>query len=319
MKRNAVALVAAVALAVASTARVANQSQEQREGQLTPEQLRAQTKGDFAPAMAPWPKVDPAASRSWPLNNLDTANSRYSTLDQINSTNIRSLAVKWLYHTQEQRLDADRRRRRDVRVTTPTASSRSTPRRGRPIWTNSTAGSGRGAAYGDGKIYVARDARVVALDAKTGELVDELRRQGHVERADRGAERAVPAPRQARGVGLLLQHGAAVPRRHAHRRHGAQREPHPRRLVLAHRRRRRASRCGSSGACRRDPTTRGGRSRRTRGSAACGTAAACGRRRRSTTGVEHAAPDDRQSVAGPGRLGAQGHQPVHATRSSRSI
>ena len=42
---------------------------------------------------------------------------------------------------------------------------------GKVIWTNATIGSGRGVAYGDGRIYVARDVRVVALDAKTGQPV----------------------------------------------------------------------------------------------------------------------------------------------------
>src|SRR3954469_13078919 len=35
----------------------------------------------------------------WPLHNLDLAGSRFSPLDQINTSNVRSLAPRWLFQT----------------------------------------------------------------------------------------------------------------------------------------------------------------------------------------------------------------------------
>src|SRR5919106_6353940 len=37
------------------------------------------------------------ASVNWPLHNLDLFGSRFSTLDQINTSNVRSLTPRWLF------------------------------------------------------------------------------------------------------------------------------------------------------------------------------------------------------------------------------
>src|SRR5947208_2443346 len=34
---------------------------------------------------------------NWPLHNLDLAGTRYSTLDQINRSNVKSLTPRWLF------------------------------------------------------------------------------------------------------------------------------------------------------------------------------------------------------------------------------
>ena len=34
---------------------------------------------------------------NWPLHNLDLAGSRYSTMDQINTSNVKTLAPRWLF------------------------------------------------------------------------------------------------------------------------------------------------------------------------------------------------------------------------------
>src|SRR5262245_9195191 len=39
----------------------------------------------------------PATTVNWPLHNLDLAGSRYSTLDQINRSNVKSLVPRWLF------------------------------------------------------------------------------------------------------------------------------------------------------------------------------------------------------------------------------
>src|SRR5258708_2669521 len=45
----------------------------------------------------PAPKVDRARSTDWSLHNGDIANSRYSSLDQINAANVSRLALKWTF------------------------------------------------------------------------------------------------------------------------------------------------------------------------------------------------------------------------------
>src|SRR6187397_2722702 len=39
------------------------------------------------------------ASVNWPLHNLDLAGTRYSTLDQINRSNVKTLTPRWLFQT----------------------------------------------------------------------------------------------------------------------------------------------------------------------------------------------------------------------------
>src|SRR6266704_4213177 len=40
-----------------------------------------------------------ARTVNWPLHNLDLAGSRFSTLDQINTSNVKSLTPRWLFQT----------------------------------------------------------------------------------------------------------------------------------------------------------------------------------------------------------------------------
>lgn len=145
--------------------------------QLSPEQLRLATTRDTTVPLVPLPKVDRATSRDWPLPNLDLANSRYSPLRQINASNIKSVAVKWLYHTRNAGstpivVDGVMYVATSDQVVALDATT------GRPTWINTEAGSGRGAASGDGKIYVAKDARIWALDAKTGKPVEGFGKKG---------------------------------------------------------------------------------------------------------------------------------------------
>src|SRR2546430_2152804 len=53
-------------------------------------------------ATSPWAPHIAARTRlattvNWPLHNLDLAGSRYSTLDQINRSNVKSLVPRWLF------------------------------------------------------------------------------------------------------------------------------------------------------------------------------------------------------------------------------
>lgn len=140
----------------------------------TPEELEADiiaaARANRQRRLAPLPAVDPAASRGWPLHNFDLRNSRYAPLDQINTANVSSLAVRWLYHAANGRaapVVADG----VMYVTTPDSVIALDAATGREVWRNAEAGGSRGAAYGDGRVYVAADVRVMALDARTGEFV----------------------------------------------------------------------------------------------------------------------------------------------------
>ena len=160
-----------MALAASLTITVSGQIASQQRGEtLTPDELRRQTRTDLSVPLVSFPAVNSATSRDWPLHNLDPANSRYATSNQITSSNVKSLAVRWLFHT---RASASSPIVVDgvMYVTTAESVIALNAATGRAIWTNSEAGSNRGAAYGDGKIYLARDARVFALDAKTGKFV----------------------------------------------------------------------------------------------------------------------------------------------------
>ena len=160
---------------------------------LSPEELAADTAAgarlDRSIGFVPLPTVDPATSRDWPLHNLDPANSRYAGLDQINASNVTSLAVRWLYHTGSGRatpivVDGV------MYVTTSDSVVALDATTGRPVWRNTEASGTRGAAYGDGTIYTANDVRVMALDAKTGEFVTRF--------GDKGVSHALTEVLQAR-------------------------------------------------------------------------------------------------------------------------
>ena len=147
----------------------------------TPEELQADTtrgaEVNRVGNLAPLPTVNPTTSRDWPLHNLDLANSRYAALDQINASNVGSLAVRWLYHTGSGRATPVVVNGL-MYVTTSDSVVALDAATGRPVWRNPEASGSRGAAYGDGKVYVANDVRVMALDGRTGELVESFGQDG---------------------------------------------------------------------------------------------------------------------------------------------
>ena len=141
---------------------------------LTPEELAEDTvrgaRMDRAGRFVPLPVVDLATSADWPRHNFDVANSRYAPLDQIDRSNVGSLAVRWLYHGGGGRASPVVAGG-VMYVTTPDAVVALDAATGRPVWRNAQAGGTRGAAYGDGVVYAAVDTRVMALDARSGEFV----------------------------------------------------------------------------------------------------------------------------------------------------
>src|SRR5471032_1726804 len=130
-----------------------------------------------------------ATSANWPLHNLDLAGSRFSTLDQIDTSNVASLAPRWLF--QHGVIDGVSNQTTPVivdgvmYVTDARGSVYAlNAADGHLLWTYDVAklvgGRGgasgidcyifpnRGVCYADGVIYTAAGSFLFALDAKTG-------------------------------------------------------------------------------------------------------------------------------------------------------
>lgn len=123
-------------------------------------------------------------AKNWLLPGHDYTNQRYVTLEQINTENVQSLALRWKFQTGI----------REAFQTTPLVADGimyiSTPRNhlvaldartGQQLWRYEHAldtkslccgTANRGAGMGYGKIYMATaDAHLIAVDQKTGKLV----------------------------------------------------------------------------------------------------------------------------------------------------
>jgi glucose dehydrogenase len=122
--------------------------------------------------------------KNWLLYGRDYTNQRYSPLDQINTSNVKSLVPKWIYQTgkvgsfQTSPLAVDG----VMYLTTPFNHVVALDARtGKQVWRYEhklrtdkfcCGPANRGAATGYGKVYVATiDSRLIALDQKTGQVV----------------------------------------------------------------------------------------------------------------------------------------------------
>ena len=129
-----------------------------------------------------------AKSVDWPLHNLDLAGTRFSALDQINSSNVRSLTPRWLF--QHGVIDGVSNQTTPVEVdgmmyvTDARGSVYAVDAAdGHLLWTydvtNLLGGRAkegyvfrnRGVCYADGVVYTAAGSFLFALDAKTGKPV----------------------------------------------------------------------------------------------------------------------------------------------------
>src|SRR5215510_14012328 len=127
----------------------------------------------------------PATTVNWPLHNLDLAGSRYSTLDQINRSNVKSLVPRWLF--QHGVIDGVSNQTTPIIVdgTMYVTDSRGSvyavdAADGHLLWTYDVTdliGGGaregyvfrnRGVVYDNGVVYAAGGSFLFALDAKTG-------------------------------------------------------------------------------------------------------------------------------------------------------
>src|ERR1044071_6617019 len=128
------------------------------------------------------------ASANWPLHNLNLAGTRFSTLDQINASNVKTLAPRWLFQTGV--IDGVSNQTTPVvvdgtmYVTDPRGSVYALDAAdGHLLWTYDVTpliGGGRpegyifrnrGVSYADGVVYTAAGSFLFALDAKTGKPI----------------------------------------------------------------------------------------------------------------------------------------------------
>ena len=130
----------------------------------------------------------PAVTVDWPLHNLDLAGSRYSPLNQITRTNVRSVVPRWLFQhgvidgvsNQTTPIIVDGR----MYVTDSRGSVYALDAAdGRLLWSydvSSKLGGGaregyvfrnRGVVYGNGVVYAAAGSFIFALDARSGKPV----------------------------------------------------------------------------------------------------------------------------------------------------
>ena len=114
----------------------------------------------------------------WPTYNGDYSGRRYSTLDQINSSNVHSLALKWLFATGTQGLKSTPLEVNGILYfTVPDNVWAVDARTGREIWHYYRKSEGdhignRGVGMWHDRLYFTTpDARLVCLSAKDGKPV----------------------------------------------------------------------------------------------------------------------------------------------------
>ena len=136
-----------------------------------------------------------ARSVDWPLHNLDLAGSRFSAMDQIKTSNVKSLAPRWLF--QHGVIDGVSNQTTPIVVAgiMYVTDSRGSvyavdAADGHLLWSYDVSAliggaapegyvfRNRGACYADGVVYVAAGSFLFALDAKTGKPVQSFGKNG---------------------------------------------------------------------------------------------------------------------------------------------
>src|SRR3979411_2830250 len=132
---------------------------------------------------------------NWPLHNLDLAGGRFSSMDQINTSNVATLAPRWLFPTG--RIDGGSNQTTPIvvdgsmYVTDPRGSVYALDAAdGQLRWTfdvteliggGAQAGSlfrHPGVCYADGIVYTSAGSFLFALDAATGKPVKSFGKDG---------------------------------------------------------------------------------------------------------------------------------------------
>ncbi len=137
------------------------------------------------------PPVGQGGNANWSSHNIDLHNSRFSPVDEINTSNVGRLTQKW-----------------SIDIPGTENISQSTPlvvdgvmyfnggsklyaidaATGKQMWTVQVEpafpGSGRGPTYGDGRIYAYGRSVMYAVDAKSGKIIESFGNRGRLLVAD---------------------------------------------------------------------------------------------------------------------------------------
>ncbi|MGH9451407.1 MAG: PQQ-binding-like beta-propeller repeat protein, partial [Terriglobia bacterium] len=126
--------------------------------------------------LAPQALLEPATN-TWPTYNGDYSGRRYSTLDQINASNVRSLRLAWVFETHTQSIKSTPLEVNGILYfTMPDNVWAVDARTGNEIWHYRRVSQGdhigqRGVAmYGDWLYLTTPDAHLVCLNAKDGSV-----------------------------------------------------------------------------------------------------------------------------------------------------
>ena len=116
------------------------------------------------------------ASREWPLTGGDWGNTRYSTLKQIDASNVKNLGGAWMAKLDAQPRGTPVVTNGKMFVTTGQNAYALNPKTGEIIWTQKlvspTYGLFKGVAAGEGMVFIGLgNSHVVALKQDTGEQV----------------------------------------------------------------------------------------------------------------------------------------------------
>jgi len=125
--------------------------------------------------------LDPAAllkpaTNTWPTYNGDYSGRRFSTLDQINATNINSLTLAWIYSAHQELKSTPLEVNGILYFTSPDNVWAVDARFGREIWHYYRKSEGdhignRGLGmYKNSLYFTTPDAHLICLDAKDGTL-----------------------------------------------------------------------------------------------------------------------------------------------------
>ena len=137
-------------------------------------------------------------STDWRVAGGEPGNSRYSTLDQINTTNVQQLRVAWIYHTRD--LPADRGEIQATPIVVDGIMYTTTPalavvalhaENGKQIWRfdrrTDASHVNRGVVYWadstDRRIFFSAGRRLYALDARNGRPIRTFGESGSIDLA----------------------------------------------------------------------------------------------------------------------------------------
>lgn len=120
----------------------------------------------------------PSVSNSWPTFNGDTSGRRYSTLTQINRTNVKSLKLAWAFQTHAATLKSTPLEINGILYfTVPDYVWAVDAKTGKQVWEFHRPSAGnhigqRGVAFYKGRIYFGTpDAHLLCLDARNGKKI----------------------------------------------------------------------------------------------------------------------------------------------------